>query len=254
MKYSIYCVTNTENNKKYVGITKNDIKKRLKEHITQSRYSDYRFHQAIRKYGSDIFEIIEIDSTDTKDKALELESKYIKEYDTFNSGYNMNEGGVGLVYHTDESKQKMSENNYWKGKNRSGELNPMFGKTHSEETKRLMSEKKKGLYSGENHPLYGKHHTEETKKKISEANLGKSAWNKGKLLSEETKNKISETKTGKVSYTKEWIVTFPDGHKEDVDNLAEFCRVHNLNRGNMSSVANGKLKQYKGFTVKQKSV
>ena len=253
MKISIYCVTNTENNKKYIGITKNDIQQRLREHITQSRYSDYKFHQAIRKHGSDIFEIVEIDSAESKDEALELESKYIKEFDTFNSGYNMNEGGVGLVYHTDESKQKMSENNYWKGKSRSKELNPMFGKTHSEESKRLMSEKKKGLYSGENHPMYGKHHSEESKKKISESNLGKDAWNTGKSWSEEYKKKMSQSKSGKVSWTKQWIVTFPDGHKEEVDNLAEFCRVHNLHRGNMSSVAKGKLKQYKGYTVTQKS-
>jgi len=253
MNYSIYCVTNKTNGKKYIGITKNDINQRLKEHITQSRYSDYKFHQAIRKYGKDLFEIEQIDMTDTKENALELETKYIKEFNTFESGYNMNEGGVGLVYHTDESKQKMSENNYWKGKSRSGQLNPMFGKSHSEETKKLMSEKKKGLYSGENHPLYGKHHTEETKRKISEANLGKEGWNKGKTWSEEYKQKMSLSKKGTVAWTKQWIVTFPDGHTEEVDNLAEFCREHKLHRGNMSSVAKGKLKQYKGYTVTQKS-
>ena len=53
--------------------------------------------------------------------------------------------------------------------------------------------------SGENHPMYNKHgkdnpnygktHTEETKKKISEANKGKQSRNKGKPLSEETKKK-----------------------------------------------------------------
>jgi hypothetical protein len=45
---------------------------------------------------------------------------------------------------------------------------------------------------GSKHPLYGKHHSEETKRKISEANKGK-----GTKLSEETKHKISESRKGK---------------------------------------------------------
>ena len=57
------------------------------------------------------------------------------------------------------------------------------GSHHSEETRRRMSEAKKG----EKHPLYGKHHSLETRKKMSEAN-------KGKHHSEETKRKISLTK------------------------------------------------------------
>lgn len=46
-----------------------------------------------------------------------------------------------------------------------GENNNMYGRHHSEETKKKMSEALKG----ENHPLYGKHRSEETRKKISEA-------------------------------------------------------------------------------------
>ena len=40
-------------------------------------------------------------------------------------------------------------------------------------------------FSGENHPMYGKHHTDETKKKISETK-------KGQTLSDETKDLLSE--------------------------------------------------------------
>ena len=42
---------------------------------------------------------------------------------------------------------------------------------------------------GENHPMYGKHHSEESKKRIG-------AGNRGKKLSEETRNKMSEAKKG----------------------------------------------------------
>ncbi len=52
---------------------------------------------------------------------------------------------------------------HMKGKN-----NPMYGKFHSEETKRKLSEVNKG----ENNPFYGKHHSKETKRKLSEVQKG----------------------------------------------------------------------------------
>ena len=57
---------------------------------------------------------------------------------------------------------------------RCGENSPMYGKT------------------GEKCPNYGKKHTEETKRKMSEAHKGENNHNYGKHLSEETKKKISE--------------------------------------------------------------
>lgn len=41
------------------------------------------------------------------------------------------------------------------------------GFVHSEESKRRMSENRKGLTAGKNNPMYGKRHTEETVRKIS---------------------------------------------------------------------------------------
>lgn len=42
-----------------------------------------------------------------------------------------------------------------------------------------------------NHPLYGKHHSEETRRKLSEIKKGKEAHNKGKHLTEEQKTDIA---------------------------------------------------------------
>ena len=83
---------------------------------------------------------------------------------------------------SEESKKKMSEA-------KKGEKHPMYGKHLSEETRRKISEAEKGKRTGEKHPLYGKHHSEKTKKKIGEAE-------KGKPRSEETKKKISEARRG----------------------------------------------------------
>lgn len=99
--------------------------------------------------------------------------------------------------------------------NFSGKNHPMYGKSHSEETKlkisnsllgfkhtdetkkklSIISSKRKGEkrtdktkqkmrenhvdFSGKNHPFYGKKHTEESKKKMSEAKKGQIPWNKG---------------------------------------------------------------------------
>lgn len=64
------------------------------------------------------------------------------------------------------------------------------GKHHSEETRRKMSEARKGKQAGEKNPMYGKKHTDETKKKMSKVR-------KGKPKSEEHKKKIAEANRGK---------------------------------------------------------
>lgn len=63
---------------------------------------------------------------------------------------------------SDAARLKMSdsrkgENNYWYGKGEllSGENNPFFGKTHSDETKAKISSVNKGKLAGENNPRYG---------------------------------------------------------------------------------------------------
>jgi group I intron endonuclease len=59
--------------------------------------------------------------------------------------------------HSEDSKKKMSNPQF-------GDDNGMYGKKHSKETKKKMSEK----LTGENNSFYGKKHSEETKKKLSE--------------------------------------------------------------------------------------
>ena len=73
-----------------------------------------------------------------------------------------------------------------------GEKNPFYGKHHSAESKKKISESQKGKQAGEDNPMYRKHHTDEARRKMSEAKKGKTTWNKGKKLSAEHKKKIGE--------------------------------------------------------------
>ena len=59
---------------------------------------------------------------------------------------------------------------------------------------------------GENHPLYGKHHSEETKRKMSIANSGENHYNYGKHLTEDTRKKMSIANSGEnhPMYGKHW--------------------------------------------------
>jgi group I intron endonuclease len=68
-------------------------------------------------------------------------------------------------------------------------LPPMSNRTHSDETRKIMSDAKKG----HKHPMFGQNHSDETLNKISEANKGENLPNFGKTLSEETRKKISDT-------------------------------------------------------------
>jgi len=53
-----------------------------------------------------------------------------------------------------------------------GENNPMFGKTHSEKTRKKQSEAKKGKYVGSSNPMHGQTHSSDARDKIAAAMKG----------------------------------------------------------------------------------
>ena len=117
----------------------------------------------------------------TEQEAKDMERCLIKMYNTRNyqNGYNCTDGGEGAlgVIISDEAKEKMSKKakERYKDKtkhpmydvHRYGKDSPLYGKRHSEESKKKMSDAHKGKYIGEKNPMYNKHHTKETRKKMS---------------------------------------------------------------------------------------
>jgi group I intron endonuclease len=128
------------NGKMYVGVTMRDPAVRW-QNGSGYPHNEY-FSNAINKYGWDNFEHIIIAKGLTEDEAKWLEVELIREWNSNNSsdGYNLSFGGEGSkgCKHTEEWKQQQS-------KRATGEGNPFYGKQHTEETRRKMSESQKGI-------------------------------------------------------------------------------------------------------------
>jgi hypothetical protein len=93
--YKLYFVTNTVNDKVYVGLTIGSLASRLKQHFAASRKGrKSAFMNAIRKHGEAVFSI-ELLSSDaiTYDELQEQEVLEITKRDAIRNGYNTAQGG-----------------------------------------------------------------------------------------------------------------------------------------------------------------
>jgi len=124
MSYIVYMHENKENHKKYIGITKQSLKKRSRKGEGYKGCS--KFYSAIQKYGWNNFKHIILFRGLTKEEAEQKEIELIKEYNTQIDGYNIANGGSASVM-TEETKEKLSRAN--SNNNRSIAFNLPSGKT-----------------------------------------------------------------------------------------------------------------------------
>ena len=106
----VYKITNTINNKSYIGITTNKrgfngryyykgngIERVYKYHVRQKergRYYNQHLLSSIELYGFDAFEVNKmLDVAYSKEELSNKEIFYIQKYDSFYNGYNMTLGG-----------------------------------------------------------------------------------------------------------------------------------------------------------------
>jgi len=138
----VYMTTNLVNGKKYIGMCKNT-------HSKQYIGSGKVLKDAIKKYGKENFERIVLEECDTFEDLSEAERKWIEKYDAVNNPdfYNLTPGGFGgsseymKEYWSNLSDEQRKISRNWSRKDMTGQNNPMFGKKHSEETKKKIGTK-----------------------------------------------------------------------------------------------------------------
>lgn len=188
----IYLRTNTINKKKYVGQT-NNFKRRNWEWLSLKQYYANKLLTIDReKYGLDNW-VVEILKECEDSEADYWEQYYIKKYNTkYPNGYNMSDGGKAP---------------------------------------------------------YGVIRSEETRKKMSEARKGQRAWNKGKYHTEESKKKMSEAQKGlKKNKPSKIVYQYTlDGKLVKIWTTTKYSKNYGFHRGNINECCNGKRKTHKGF-------
>ena len=164
----VYMITNTVNQKSYIGISIYEPEKgRIKEHL--SGRGNRVLANAVKKYGKDAFTYEVLEANVFDEFLPDLEIAYIAKINTVAPhGYNLTSGGEKSKKFSEDTRRKMSQ--------------ARKGKKSSVETIRKMS--------GENNPNFGKPRSAKTRRKISEAQ-------KGKIISAETRRKLSEVNKGK---------------------------------------------------------
>lgn len=201
--------------KVYIGITCRKVRERWG--CKGNGYKNQpHFWRAIQKYGWDNIQHIILATGLSEEMAAIAERKLIKRYDSRNpkKGYNDLPGGClgwrGMT-HTDEAKEKIRQSKL-------GEKNPMYGKTHTQEWKDMISRVN-------SHPK-----SAETIEKMKAAQSNRS---------EETRKKLSDSQEKVAVVCVETGVVYPG--------ISIAARENNLCVYNISACIHGRRKMCGGF-------
>ena len=237
--WKLYKYTCKHNGLIYFGITS----KTLQQRWNAGYRENPRFQNTINKYGTDGFikEII-LDHL-TKDEACAEEIKHIAEFKATdkNIGFNISPGGTAPMYgrkHSEETRKKFSET-------RRGENNSFYGKKHSKETREHLSEMFKG-----------RKHTEEWKREQSKRSK---LWHQTHENPMKSNHRFSGEKnpmygrTGSKSPVSVRVYQYDlnDNFIKKFDSLTEAAKEVGLYNGShISEVCRGKRKNCAGYIWK----
>ena len=217
MIYTVYEHRDLKNGKPYVGMTSQEPKRRwgngwgykkqpkIWSDIKESNWNKDWEHNILGKF-------------ENEQEALNIEEMFIWLFDSTNGGYNISSYGNNHYERSEETKNKISDNHA----DFSGEKHPMFGKHHSEESKKKISE----VNTGEKHPMFGRHHSEESKKRLAE----------------------SKGVNGILQFSKdgEFIAEYPSAHEAE--------RQTGCNPSSICKCCKGKLKSTGGYIWEYKKI
>lgn len=190
----IYRRTNTTNGKVYIGKTTRTVAQRWINLLAEvKRGSANPIHNAIRKYGAEVFTTDILYEAKTAAELNAMETFFIVLHQSHKpeNGYNLTLGGDGAG---------------------PGELNPMFNKTHTDEVKVKLraqrlgatnsvesNEKRRRAVAGEKNPAFGKVYMNE---RAVEGRRKGGLSHTGKKRSAATRQKMSESRKAYLSAKK----------------------------------------------------
>ncbi len=230
----IYWIRNKISNKIYIGQSVN-FKKRFYHHeyeLNKNIHGNKYLQNEWNKYGKDNFEFLILQKC-CIEELTSLEQGYVNFFESNDRarGYNFNDCVT----------------------------NPFLGKKHSEETKKFLSESRKGELS----PWFNKKHSQITINKIRQALLGHKTLdetknkiskslkerfscqnhpNFGKKMTSEQREKISQNSGQKFK------LISPNKLIVKGKNISKFCRENKISRTGIKELIRGTYKQYKGWT------
>ena len=200
MKPYTYLIRHRPTNRVYYGMRAAN-KVNPEQDLWQHYFtSSPKVQQLIEETGRDSFDIEIRRVFETKEQAVAWETRVLRRCRVLEDDRWINQNVAGYIVPTEESRKKISD--FHKGKAKSAEHKEKIrqgniGKKkppRTDEYRALMSQ----LKSGKNNPRYGANVSEETRRRISEAKKGKQvAHNKGVPMSEEQKQKLREAMSGR---------------------------------------------------------
>ena len=177
----VYCWTDHKTNKLYVGSRKGT---RDDGYVCSSKYMMQEYKKRPHDFTRQIVAEGRFDDIRKLEEVI-LKTVNAKEDDNFYNQHN-NDGKFYLKAHTEESKRKIGKAHKGKKCDYNIEKNK---KGHSAETREKISQNHHDVF-GSNNPMFNRTHKEETKKRISAKKKGVRSYER----TEEQKQKMSELK------------------------------------------------------------
>ena len=206
----------------YVIVNKINLKLYFGSHSWDGEGLDKKYYgsgkiikQAVKKYGKDNFIVYPIQYYSNAEECRKAEEELLTKYDVANNQYCYNIKNAAVGWTSDDVK---------------GENNPNYGKR------------------GKDAPHYGKHHTEEARRKMSEALKGENNPMYGKKFSKEYRKKLSQAK--KNIMTPVVAIQIATGKVKIFEGQNECSRMLGVNQGNIVRCLKGKRKSAGGYTFK----